>query len=162
MQDREVDRLQDRQRARIDRVNRARAQNVHPDLQDLAFGSTAGSGGSLPAPIAPRDADDDYRHGGLSDYSDDYSSSDSDYYAPRGTGAAGPSTGSGTGSQPATNARSYAQFIQQDDERTGKGKGLLAEPEEDDPFADPEDGASLYSVQTPGINQDKRMDWREV
>lgn len=45
--------------------------------------------------------------------------------------------------------------------REGKGKGLLTEAEEDDPFADPEDGASLYSVATPGI-QEKRMDWREV
>lgn len=38
LQDREVDKLQDRQRRRVQRVNSAR---VHPDLQDLAFGAGA-------------------------------------------------------------------------------------------------------------------------
>jgi hypothetical protein len=39
----------------------------------------------------------------------------------------------------------------------------LEEPdEEDDPFADPfEDGASIYSVMTPGIVE-KRLDWKEL
>lgn len=38
LQDREVDKLQDRQRRRVQRVNSSR---VHPDLQDLAFGAGA-------------------------------------------------------------------------------------------------------------------------
>lgn len=42
MQDREVDKLQNKQRSRVEAANRARQQSVHPDLQDLAFGSTAG------------------------------------------------------------------------------------------------------------------------
>lgn len=46
-----------------------------------------------------------------------------------------------------------------DDEVEGKGKGLLEE--DDDPFADPDDGASVSEVGTPGI-VDRRMEWREV
>lgn len=40
LQDREVDKLQEKQRARVERANRAR--QIHPDLQDLAFGPTLG------------------------------------------------------------------------------------------------------------------------
>ncbi|ORY66925.1 hypothetical protein BCR35DRAFT_308360 [Leucosporidium creatinivorum] len=157
MQDREVDKLQNKQRSRVEAANRARAQPVHPDLQDLAFGPTAGSS-TLPPPIEPRNPGDDYTHGSLSDYSD-YSSSDGEEY--HGAPPTSASSSSATNAYPQTSARSYAQYIQQDDERTGKGKGLLEEPDEDDPFADPDDGASLYSVATPGI-QDKRMEWKEV
>lgn len=42
IQDREVEKLQDKQRLRVEQNNRARAQTVHPDLQDLAFGPTPG------------------------------------------------------------------------------------------------------------------------
>lgn len=113
---------------------------------------------TLPPPIQPRNPGDDYTHGSLSDYSD-YSSSDGeDFHGAPPTSA---SSSSATNAYPETSARSYAQYIQQDDERTGKGKGLLEEPDENDPFADPDDGASLYSVATPGI-QDKRMEWKEV
>lgn len=55
-QDTEVDKLQERQRARVEKANRARAaQSVHPDLQDLSFGPTAGRHvpfhPSLPSPL---------------------------------------------------------------------------------------------------------------
>ncbi|GAA5971759.1 hypothetical protein JCM11641_001501 [Rhodosporidiobolus odoratus] len=63
----------------------------------------------------------------LSDFSD-YSSDDGD------ASSDSSSIPAGAGSTP---ARSYAQYVREEDQRTGKGKGLLAEPEEEDPFADP-------------------------
>lgn len=41
LQDREVDKLQERQRERVQKAFGA-GKGVHPDLQDLAFGPTAG------------------------------------------------------------------------------------------------------------------------
>ncbi|KAM0788811.1 hypothetical protein ACM66B_002897 [Microbotryomycetes sp. NB124-2] len=161
MQDREVDKLQQRQRARVDRVNRARAAGVHPDLQDLAFGSTAGS--SLPNPIQPRSAEDEYRLGSLSDYSDGSSDSDDERYYGSGAHASSSSAAGASGQGQGMSARTYAQFIQDEDERTGKGKGLLEDQGEDDPFADPDDDASLISAPTPGVGTEhKRMEWREI
>ena len=119
---------------------------------------------SLPPPIQPRSAEDTYRHGSLSDYSDyssDEDDSDDQYYS-RQQPPTSASSSSGT-ALPGTNARSYAAYVQEDDRRGG-GKGLLEEPEEDeayDPFADPDDGAETYEVMTPGIS-DKRMEWKEV
>ncbi|GAA5880204.1 hypothetical protein JCM1840_004877 [Sporobolomyces johnsonii] len=174
MQDREVDKLQMRQRRRLDRHLSARgaAPLVHPDLQDLAFGSTGASSSSLPPPIQPRSAEDTYRHGSLSDYSDYDSSSDasdgysSDEGVPIPSSRAPTSASSSAGNAlPHSNARSYAQYIQEDDQRLGRGKGLLHEEpaanDEDDPFADPDDGASAYEVMTPGI-PDKRIEWKEI
>ncbi|GAA6046344.1 hypothetical protein JCM3770_004874 [Rhodotorula araucariae] len=148
MQDREVDKLQLRQRRRLERHLSTRggaAAGVHPDLQDLAFGPTGGS--SLPPPIQPRSAEDTYTHGSLSDYSD--YSSDEEYSSDVSDG---PSRHSAAGS--------YAAQVRE--ERT---KGPLAAQEgAEDPFADPfadGNGASEYEVMTPGI-ADRRMEWREV
>lgn len=41
LQDREVDKLQAKQRRRVERVNSYRAQQVHPDLADLSFAAPA-------------------------------------------------------------------------------------------------------------------------
>ncbi|KAK4704651.1 LAS seventeen-binding protein 5, partial [Phenoliferia sp. Uapishka_3] len=156
LQDGEVDKLQHKQRQRIVRGNtwRARQQVVHPDLQDLAFGPTADAS-NLPSPIEPT-PEPSMSHGSLSEYSDgtDYSSSDGEDY--RGSGA--PPTSASAAS--AHNARSYSQYIQQEDEHSGKGKGLL-DPEED-PFADPfdDDDDGQYSVNTPGVKE--RLEWKEV
>lgn len=51
MQDREVDKLQSRQRRRLERhlSSRGTPGGVHPDLQDLAFGPTGGCVLSLPS-----------------------------------------------------------------------------------------------------------------
>ncbi|GAA5841366.1 hypothetical protein JCM9279_000627 [Rhodotorula babjevae] len=149
MQDREVDKLQSRQRRRLERhlSSRGPQGGVHPDLQDLAFGPTGGS--ALPPPIQPRSAEDTYRHGSLSDYSD--YSSDDDYSS---DASRGPSQHSAAGS--------YAAQVREE-----RGKGPLAQQEhepEEDPFADPfadGNGASEYEVMTPGI-ADRRMEWREV
>ncbi|GAA6004935.1 hypothetical protein JCM10207_008456 [Rhodosporidiobolus poonsookiae] len=159
MQDREVDKMQRTQRRRLERhlSSRGAPGGVHPDLQDLAFGSTAGSS-SLPPPIQPRSAEDTYTHGSLSDYSD-YSSEDDGYSSDSSSIRAGASGGGGT-----TPARSYAQYVREEDERGGKSKALLAE---EDPFADPfadenaGDDASVYEALTPGIAE-KRQEWKEV
>ncbi|BGP15067.1 hypothetical protein JCM10213_002789 [Rhodosporidiobolus nylandii] len=156
MQDREVDKIQRTQRRRLERHLSSRATGaggLHPDLQDLAFGATASSSGSssLPPPIQPRSAEDTYTHGSLSDYSD-YSSDDSSSSASMRAGQSS-----------STPARSYAQYVREEDERTGKGKGLLQAQEDDaDPFADPfaDDGASAYEVMTPGVQE--RKEWREI
>ncbi|KAM0746611.1 hypothetical protein T439DRAFT_135117 [Meredithblackwellia eburnea MCA 4105] len=160
LKDSQLDRLQLKQRARVERVNRARTQGVHPDLQDLAFGSTAGSS-SLQSPIEP--SEEPTMSHSLADYSDgsDFSSSDGEYYS----GAPPTSASSSAGNaHPNINARSYAQYIQQEDEQTGKGKGLLEE--EEDPFADPfdddDDDARSFSVHTPGIAEKQRMEWKEI
>ncbi|BGO90721.1 hypothetical protein NBRC10512v2_002974 [Rhodotorula toruloides] len=159
MQDREMDKLQQRQRRRLERhlSSRSGVPQVHPDLQDLAFGPTGSS--SLPPPIQPRSPEDAYTHGSLSDYSD-YSSED-DYSDDEASSRPAHAGGSGT-----TPARSYAQYVRQEDERTGTGKGLLDPSAQEDPFADPfadqeGDDASAYEVMTPGIH-DKRQEWREI
>ncbi|BGP31194.1 hypothetical protein JCM10296v2_002958 [Rhodotorula toruloides] len=159
MQDREMDKLQQRQRRRLERhlSSRSGVPQVHPDLQDLAFGPTGSS--SLPPPIQPRSPEDAYTHGSLSDYSDYSSEEDhSDDDAP-----SHPAHASGSGTTP---ARSYAQYVRQEDERTGTGTGLLDPSAQEDPFADPfadqeGDDASAYEVMTPGIH-DKRQEWREI
>ncbi|GAA6008923.1 hypothetical protein JCM11491_003836 [Sporobolomyces phaffii] len=174
MQDREVDKLQMQQRRRLDRHLSYRSSHgtgaVHPDLQDLAFGSTGSS--ALPPPIQPRSADDTYRHGSLSDYSD-YSSDEDDEDDDDSVAARAPPTSaaSSTGTAlPGTSARTYAAYVQDDDRRLGTGTGLLSHDDEYDPFADPDDdGESAYEVLTPGIasdsprhHQNKRMEWKEV
>lgn len=102
---------------------------------------------SLPPPIQPRSAEDTYRHGSLSDFSD--YSSDDDYSS---DASHGPSQHSAAGS--------YAAQVREE-----RAKGPLAAQEaEEDPFADPfadGNGAGEYEVMTPGI-QDRRMEWREV
>ncbi|GAA5986606.1 hypothetical protein JCM10908_003821 [Rhodotorula pacifica] len=151
LQDREVDKLQLQQRRRLHRHLSARAAPpaVHPDLQDLAFGPSGSS--SLPPPIQPHSAEDTYRHGSLSDFSD-YSSDDGEevgyHPAPDSHGA--------------TPARSYAAYVREEDHRASSGAGAQ-QAEEEDPFADPfaDSNAGDYEVLTPGIS-DKRMEWKEV
>ena len=114
---------------------------------------------NLPTPIEPT-PEPSMSHGSLAEYSDgtDYSSSsDGEYYT--GSGPPPTSASASTGHNPQS-ARSYAQYIQQDDESSGKGTGLLEE--EEDPFADPDDDDDdgQYSVNTPGITA--RREWKEV
>lgn len=75
-----------------------------------------------------------------------------------------PGGGPAPGASGDSRARSYAAYVQEEDARLGKGKGLLEPEGEDDPFADPfGDGEAVsgYEVMTPGI-QEKRMEWKEV
>jgi len=117
--------------------------------QSLSLARSPARSSALPPPIQPRSAEDTYRHGSLSDYSD--YSSDDDYSS---DASRGPSQHSAAGS--------YAAQVREE-----RGKGPLAQQEhepEEDPFADPfadGNGASEYEVMTPGI-ADRRMEWREV
>lgn len=134
MQDREVDKLQRRQRERVLQHSARQRSNVHPDLHDLAFGG-AGPSAALPEPLAPRAShdDDNYSHGSLSEFSDYSSESD---------GEVVPST-SASGSGTSTAQQYAAQHSNQ-----------LIDDDDDDPFADPDD-----EVHTPGI-AGKEPQWR--
>ncbi|KAI0375132.1 seryl-tRNA synthetase [Pilatotrama ljubarskyi] len=145
----ELGKLQERQRAAIERsVGRAGSSSmrpdpgeesptsptsptyVHPDLQDLEFGSLGAEQRNLPPPIRPtaaRSSDDDddaWRRGSLSDFSD-YESSD------EGTRNRAIASSS---SQP--RRRGYVDVSDDEtaDVRRNPKQGLL---EEEDPFADP-------------------------
>lgn len=168
IRDNEVDKLQERQWRNVERENSRRNQSrgaagLHPDLQDLAFGPTL-SGSTLPS-THPTRSSAHYSHGSLAEYSDgtDYSSSDGEEVPPH-FGAPPTSFSSSTAGtlNEAVDARSYARFIQKDDARLGKG--LLAEDEEDDPFADPDGGGGGdYGYDDEeSIRSGKRKDWREV
>ena len=101
----------------------------------------------------------------LSDYSYSSSSSasDTDDDAPssRDRRTVASSSTSYAAQSDSTNSKSYAQYL--DPEERDKSRGLLEEGDEDaeDPFADSFERESLYSVNTPGI-QEKRLDWAEI
>jgi hypothetical protein len=135
--DTELDKLQDRQRAEVERVNRARAGQPHPDLQDLAFGSNASSSAHLQPPLEPRHASDSDHSSEFSDGLSDYSSEDERR----------PSTHASAGTH-----RPYAQHAQADDDDDGRHGLLDASDPFADPFADGED-----EVVTPGIHE--RKEW---
>ncbi|EIM92246.1 uncharacterized protein STEHIDRAFT_46841 [Stereum hirsutum FP-91666 SS1] len=131
--DSEVLKLQEKQRAAVMRaMKRGRekdsetdevpAPHLHPDLQDLSFGTLGADQRNLPPPIRPNahsSDDEDYRRGTLSDYSD-YESSDEDTHNQR----AGPSSGG---------RRDYG-----DDSDSGQdAHKAVKNADEDDPFADP-------------------------
>lgn len=139
---------------------------------------------ALPPPIQPRSAEDTYRHGSLSDYSDYSSDSDDeDYYAHHrpspptttttttGAPANATSASSSSGTQlPGANAKSYAAYVQHEGNQARGGLLNSSNNDDDDddgndgeydPFADPDDDADAYQVLTPGIS-DKRMEWKEV
>ena len=123
--------------------------SLSPALSELVLTSRVRApprSSSLPPPIQPRSAEDTYRHGSLSDFSD--YSSDDDYSS---DASHGPSQHSAAGS--------YAAQVREE-----RAKGPLAAQEaEEDPFADPfaDSNAGDYEVLTPGIT-DKRMEWKEV
>ncbi|KAI0361468.1 seryl-tRNA synthetase [Trametes cingulata] len=145
----ELGKLQERQRAAIERsVGRAGSSSmrpdpgeesptsptsptyVHPDLQDLEFGSLGAEQRGLPPPIRPtaaRSSDDDddaWRRGSLSDFSD-YQSSDEEAHN-RATAS--------SSSQP--RRRGYVDVS--DNEAPHAGRTPKQAPlEEEDPFADP-------------------------
>jgi len=120
----EVSKLQGRQRAAVQRAKSYSHDDadadLHPDLQDLNFGSIANSSTNLPPPIRPSnysDEEDSYnRRGSLSDFSD-YESSDEDTHNTRPDGG----------------RKSYVTVSDDEDEDAARGlrKG------EADPFADP-------------------------
>ena len=97
----------------------------------------------------------------LSDYSD-YSSSasDSDDDAPSSRDQRTVASSSTSYAAQSDSTKSYTHYL--DPNERGKSKGLLEEDDDaEDPFADFFERESLYSVNTPGI-QEKRLDWAEV
>jgi len=140
----EVNRLQERQRAAVERVKQAGQRgeeghdvNIHPDLQDLSFGPIGASSTNLPPPLRPSTLSDDspdepshtndYR-GSLSDFSD-YDSSDEETHRKAG------------GTSPKTRGeRDYVKVSDdEDDHYTGSStaKAPLVHTDDSDPFADP-------------------------
>ncbi|EIW86917.1 hypothetical protein CONPUDRAFT_95934 [Coniophora puteana RWD-64-598 SS2] len=129
----ELHKLQDRQRAAVQRVRQQRSQStldlqgagdgsghVHPDLQDLSFGSLGLDQHGLPAPMRPSsqheplgDAEWDRGRGSLSDFSD-YDSDGDEHSSGSPSRHAGPSTSTSAGA--------------------GHGNKLV---DVEDPFADP-------------------------
>ncbi|KZO89661.1 hypothetical protein CALVIDRAFT_543393 [Calocera viscosa TUFC12733] len=150
----ELDKLQIKQRERVERVNSMRDERdrparrprnshtqdeyVHPDLRDLSFGPLGSSGrDSLPEPLRPTEDSDDDRQAGLSDYSD-YDSEDDRY---------GSSSRGGH-----SHSHSHSRHASYDQNQNGQGgSGLLVDVS--DPFADPDEG-----VTTPGIAE-KPVHW---
>jgi len=155
----EVQRLQEKQRAAVQRAVRQRSRPeddaegspLHPDLHDLSFGELGPEHRNLPPPIRPtahiRDEDQVFRRGSLSDFSN-YESSDDETH-----GRAGQSSG--------VHARKvYINVSRDDDEEdakhhipeethvhAGQSSGVHArkayidvsrdDEEDEDPFADP-------------------------
>ncbi|CAL1694031.1 unnamed protein product [Somion occarium] len=125
---------------------------VHPDLQELSFGSLGAEQRNLPPPLRPstrrsssEDEDQNWRHGSLSDFSD-YESSDEDTHnRASASGSAHTSTSAAQAyaskhqhGKPSTGSRRDYVNVSDDDEvdvRKDPKKGLLSQ--EEDPFADP-------------------------
>ncbi|KAI9460567.1 hypothetical protein BJY52DRAFT_1185932 [Lactarius psammicola] len=129
----EVQKLQDKQRAAVQRAVRRYSRtdddalgsaSVHPDLHDLSFGELGPEQRNLQPPIRPtaQSSDDDqiHRGGSLSDFSD-YESSDEETHQ-----HAGPSSGLHT-------RKAYVN-VSDDGGDGDKDKGRHVD---EDPFADP-------------------------
>ena len=147
---------------------------VHPDLQELSFGSLGAEryvllysrqlsvrqlssarfymhSGNLPPPMrpsAPGTRDEDaWKRGSLSDFSD-YESSDEETH----------NHNSGSMSGSASGSHAYREYGSRSDDESETGRGALLD--EDDPFADPEPEESEgEGVGTPGIPQRRLQRW---
>jgi hypothetical protein len=143
----QLERLQGKQRAAIERAKARQTATAHPDLEDITFGD------NLPPPIKPTTpggADSKgYDRGSLSDFSDYDSSADE---APRA------STSSGRPSTSTQGRFDYKRGIDTDDYGGGDTKqGLL---DDEDPFADP--FADQSDVGTPGIPEKGQPKWSVI
>ncbi|KAL1697577.1 hypothetical protein GGG16DRAFT_41729 [Schizophyllum commune] len=131
----EIARLQQQQRAAVDRAKRSgkepqqESSHLHPDLEDLTFGSLGQTSSNLPPPMRPTAAADRdsgaYDGGSLSDFSD-YESSDEETHNRR---------------EPSASRKDYLSASDSDDDaavgfRNANNTGSLVDTEED-PFADP-------------------------
>jgi hypothetical protein len=128
----EVQRLQEKQRAAVQRAvrERPRAEDdalespIHPDLHDLSFGELGPEQRNLPPPIRPNTRSSreerEYSHGSLSDFSD-YESSDEETYRSAG--------------QSSQARKPYVDVSDDDEDEEEDARRHIAEDE--DPFADP-------------------------
>ncbi|KAI0347677.1 hypothetical protein BDW22DRAFT_1364863 [Trametopsis cervina] len=149
IQDTELGKLQEKQRAAVQRSIGRGGRSVHPDLQELSFGNLGADQRNLPPPIRPTsartsssDEDRTYRRGSLSDYSD-YESSDEEAH----------NRASGSGS---ARAKGYQQTSDDELDARRDPKQSLLDDAEGDPFADPFlDQEEEEGVRTPGIKERK-------
>ncbi|KAI0275053.1 hypothetical protein BC834DRAFT_27905 [Gloeopeniophorella convolvens] len=127
----EVQKLQEKQRAAVQRAVRQRSRTeddlprspIHPDLQDLSFGTLGTEQRHLQPPIRPTthssDEDPTHNRGSLSDYSD-YESSDEETRRRAGT---------------SSHVQARKPYVAvSDDEDEDAGRHIT---ENEDPFADP-------------------------
>lgn len=138
----ELSRLQERQRMAVERVksgsvrakDRNYGTNVHPDLQDINFGSIGASSNDLAVPLRPSTLSDDGNgqeeshegRGSLSDFSD-YDSSDEDSRNAAGYSGSGKRRG----------GRDYVDVSDDPDDHAVASNSRKAPESEADPFADP-------------------------
>ncbi|TFK36922.1 hypothetical protein BDQ12DRAFT_653761 [Crucibulum laeve] len=129
----EVARLQEKQRAAVERIRQVRGKDrgeepdahVHPDLQDLNFGPIGASSTNLPPPLRPSTLSDDGEEihegrGSLSDFSDYETSDEETHYAKGGS----------------SRRKSYVTVSDDEDYSStpfARGNSKV----DDDPFADP-------------------------
>lgn len=173
--DAELYKLQQQQRAQVERAARQNSASLHPDLQDLSFGELGASStyvfllflrhgcllthwlhisslfSALPPPIRPNAQVEEDRYdqpGSLSDYSD-YSS---DEEAHRRAGVTN-TTAASSSRTPDVPAWRYDTRVMDDPHSK---TGLLVDAE-DDPFADPTTD-TVSEVGTPGIVK-KQLAW---
>jgi len=157
----ELDRMQLKQKKEVARAMERRA--VHPDLADLDWED----GGSLPQPIAPGNSrltsHQTSFDPGLSDYSD-YDSSDEETHRSKFSPKSHNSTTLKHAAHPISSSKPYDKYVNQSETSFSNARdGLLGE--EDDPFADPDDGVmggvGVVGVGTPGVRP-RRLEWGEV
>lgn len=128
----EVQRLQEKQRAAVQRAvrERPRAEDdsprspIHPDLQDLSFGELGPEQRNLPPPIRPSSREEnEYSRASLSDFSD-YESSDEGTYEAAG--------------QPSSSKarKLYVSVSDNDSDQIGE-EVARRHINDEDPFADP-------------------------
>lgn len=132
----QLERLQQKQRAAVERAKSRANQPIHPDLEELTFDDR----NALPPPLKPTTpgGDRELQRGSLSDFSDYDSSADE---GPRASTSGG--------------RYSYKYGKNQEEDEVGDTqKGLL---DEDDPFADP--FADQSDVGTPGIPEKGPSKW---
>lgn len=155
--DSQLDRLQEKQRAAVEReiVRRGKSTSVHPDLADLRFGDADSTNG-LPPPIQPNTPGSPSSPGNrasLSDYSDYDSSADE---APRVSGSKTIPTLTSYTDASGSGAGKYHYRSRKDQDQHGghveTRRSLLDDgDDDDDPFTDPFADSNAEGVRTPGI-----------
>jgi len=159
----QVDRLQEKQRAAVEREvsRRGKSTAVHPDLADLRFGD-ADSVNELPPPIqpnAPGSPSSPGNRASLSDYSDYDSPVDE---VPHTTGSKSIPAPTHYSAASGSGTRNHDYRSRKDEDHSSgnaeNGRTLL-DDDDNDPFADPFADSNAEGVRTPGIPEKTGMGW---
>jgi len=131
----EIEKLQDRQKAEVQRLNQARATtpSIDSDLLELDFSNSGSRGSNLPNPMQPKHAASQDRPSDTLSLYSDYSSSDEETHSPTTS---------------TSHSRNYSDYLSNQEKKHVGKAGLLADQDED-PFADPDDMSD--GALTPGI-----------